>query len=402
MLNSPVVEPLFVNAYTAVTALGTGRRPTREAIVAMRSGLSPADFEAGPASGFIGRVAAIESAHFPPALADYDCRNNRLAWLGLQADGFIAAVRAASVRHGADRVGVIMGTSTSGILTTEDCYRERDPVTGALPDNVRLDTTHNFGCLAEFVRAACGVHGPALAISTACSSSAKAFAAAARWMAVGLVDAVVVGGVDSLCGTTLYGFAALQLISSERCRPFDVHRQGISLGEGAGFALLERDAIENPRGLALLGYGESSDAHHMSAPHPDGLGAERAMRAAVAMARVDPARIDYVNAHGTATRNNDNVEAIAIARFFGGTKPITSVKGFFGHTLGAAGAIGAVVSLLSIEGGFIPGTVNTTSIDPECGEAVCDATRACAVRYVLTNAFGFGGSNASLAFGAAY
>ncbi|MFN0304286.1 MAG: beta-ketoacyl-ACP synthase, partial [Burkholderiales bacterium] len=377
------MEPLYVNAYTAVTALGAGRGPTREAIVAMRSGLSPADFEAGPPFGFIGRVPVIESVLFPAAFADYDCRNNRLAWLGLQADGFIAAIHAASVRHGADRVGVIMGTSTSGILTTEIFYRERDPVTGALPGRVWLDTTHNFGSLAEFVRAASGVHGPAMVISTACSSSAKAFAVAARWMAAGLVDAVVVGGVDSLCGTTLHGFAALQLVSSERCRPFDVHREGISLGEGAGFALLERDPLDNPRGLALLGYGESSDAHHMSAPHPHGLGAERAMRAAVSMARIDPAAVDYVNAHGTATRNNDNVEAAAIARFLGGTKPIASVKGFFGHTLGAAGAISAVVSFLSIDGGFIPGTVNTTSIDPECGGAVCEATRAHEVRYVL-------------------
>ncbi len=400
MLNLPAVEPLFINAYTAVTALGAGRGPTHEAIVAMRSGLLPADFAAGPSFGFIGRVPAVESVLFPAALADYDCRNNRLAWLGLQADGFIEAVHAASVRRGVDRVGIVMGTSTSGILSTEACYRERDPVTGALPDTVRLDKTHNFGSLAEFVRAASGVRGPALVISTACSSSAKTFAVAARWMAAGLVDAVVVGGVDSLCGTTLYGFAALQLVSSERCRPFDMHRAGISLGEGAGFALLEREPLDNPRGLALLGYGESSDAHHMSAPHPHGLGAERAMRAAVAMARIDPAEIDYVNAHGTATRNNDNVEASAIARFLGGTKPITSVKGFFGHTLGAAGAISAVVSLLSIEGGFIPGTVNTTAIDPECGEAVCAATNAREVRHVLANAFGFGGSNASLAFGA--
>ncbi len=396
------MEPLYINAYTAVTALGAGRGPTRDALIAMRSGLAPADFDAGPAQGYIGRVAGLESVRLPATLDEYDCRNNRLAWLGLHADGFMATVDAAVDRHGRDRVGVVMGTSTSGILTTEQGYKERDPVTGALPPSVRLGTTHNFGSIAEFVRVATRVHGPALAISTACSSSAKAFAAAARWLAVGLVDAVVVGGVDSHCGTTLHGFGALQLVSNERCRPFDAHRDGISLGEGAGFTLVEREPNDNPRRLVLLGYGESSDAHHMSAPHPGGLGAELAMRGAMSMAGLDAARIDYVNAHGTATRNNDSVESAAVARLLGPTIPITSVKGFFGHTLGAAGAIGAVVSLLSIEFGFIPGTVNTTDIDPECGNAVQCTSVTREVRHVLVNAFGFGGSNASLAFGAAH
>ncbi len=366
----------------------------------MRSGLTPADFEAGPPCGYIGRVVGVEAVRLPEALLEYDCRNNRLAWLGLHADGFMAAVDAAAKRHGSRRVGVVMGTSTSGILSTEEGYRHRDQVTGALPDSVRLGNTHNFGSIAEFVRAATRVRGPALAISTACSSSAKAFAAASRWIAAGLADVVVVGGVDSHCGTTLHGFAALQLVSGDRCRPFDARRDGISLGEGAIYALVERAPIDNPHRLALLGYGESSDAHHMSAPHPEGVGAHLAMQGAMSMAGLDPMHIAYVNAHGTATRNNDSVEAAAIARLLGPRCPITSVKGFFGHTLGAAGALGAVVSLLSIEFGFIPGTVNTTDIDPDCGEAVQLTSRPAEVRYVLANAFGFGGSNAALAFGA--
>jgi 3-oxoacyl-[acyl-carrier-protein] synthase I len=400
LLNSTAVDPLYINAYTAVTALGAGREAMRHGLIAMRSRLTAADFEAGPPTGYIGRVPGLEDLRVPEALVEYDCRNNRLAWQALQVDDFLLFVQQAIERHGLDRVGVVVGTSTSGILSTELAYRMRDATTGALPKQLNLAATHNFGSLAEFVRAATGVCGPALTISTACSSSAKAFATAARWMQAGLLDAVIVGGVDSHCGTTLHGFGALQLVAKTPCRPFDVDRNGISLGEGAAFALMERRPIGNPKRLALLGYGESADAHHMSAPHPEGLGAELAMRGALRAAGLDAVQIDYVNAHGTATRNNDSVEAAAIARVLGAKKPITSGKGFFGHTLGAAGAISAVVSLLSIEFGFIPGTVNTVTIDPECGEAVCLASTRRDVRTVLANAFGFGGSNAAIALGA--
>lgn len=394
------MDPLYINAYTTVTALGAGRKATCDALLAMRSGLTAADFESGPPTGYIGRVWGVEDVRVPQSLGDYDGRNNRLAWLGLQTDGFLLAVHQAIERHGIDRVGVVMGTSTSGILSTEFAYRMRDAITGALPKSLNLAATHNFGSLSEFVRAATGVCGPALTISTACSSSAKAFATAARWMQAGLLDAVIVGGVDSHCGTTLHGFSALQLVSAMPCRPFDVERNGISLGEGAAFALLERRPIANPKRLAMLGFGESADAHHMSAPHPEGLGAELAMRAALHSAKLDPAQVDFVNAHGTATRNNDSVESAAISRVLGTKKPITSGKGFFGHTLGAAGAVSATVGLLSIEFGFIPGTVNTANIDPECGQAICLATVRKDIRTVLVNAFGFGGSNASIAFGA--
>jgi len=346
--------------------------------------------------GHIGRVAGLEAVRLPDALDIFDCRNHRLAWLGLHADGFIDAVRDACARHGARRVGVVVGTSTSGILTTEEGYRSRDPDTGQLPLASRFLHTHNFGALAEFVRVATGTAGPVLAISTACSSSAKAFASAARWIAAGLVDAVVVGGVDSLCGTTLHGFASLQLIAPTPCRPFDAHRDGISLGEAAAFVLVEAGAAG--AGLAVLGYGESSDAHHMSAPHPEGVGAERAMRDALAAS--GETQVDYVLAHGTATRNNDGVEAHAIRRVCGDACPITSVKGYTGHTLGAAGAVSAVIALGSIERGHVPGTVNTHEVDPDCGPSIAIATRAAPVRRVLVNAFGFGGSNASLVVGA--
>lgn len=392
--------PPYINAYTAVSALGDGRVATRDALLAMRSALVPNDFpHAAAVGGYIGRVAGVEAPILPERLSEYDCRNNRIAWRALHADGFNDAIAAASARHGAHRVGVIVGTSTSGILNAELGYRDREAISGKLPTWVRYRTTHNFGSLAEFVRAALQLSGPVIAISTACSSSAKAFATAARWITAGVIDAVVVGGVDSLCGTTLHGFTSLQLVAPRPCRPFDAHREGISLGEGGAFALLERECIDNPAGLALIGYGESSDAHHMSAPHPDGLGAELAMRQA--LDQRDPAidKVGFVHAHGTATRNNDNVEAKAIARVLGADTPITSTKGFSGHTLGAAGALGAAICLAAIEHEFIPGTVNTTEIDPECGTAVQRTSAPRKVDAVLENAFGFGGNNASLLFG---
>jgi len=392
------VQPLYVNAYTAVTAIGAGRDATRAALAAMRSGLAPNDFAPAPVDAYIGRVAGVESVALPERLRAFDCRNHRLAWLGLQQDGFRDAVARAAARHGPQRVAVIAGTSTSGVLSTEIAYRERDPSTGALPQTLSYANTQNFSALTRFVHLALELTGPTLTVSTACSSSSKVFASASRWIAAGLCDAAVVAGVDSLCGTTLYGFSALQLVSRTPCRPFDADRDGLSPGEGAGFALLERAPIGSE--LALLGYGESADAYHMSAPHPEGLGAQLAMAAALERSGLAPERIDYVNAHGTATRNNDVVEAHAIARVIGPDTPVTSLKGFFGHTLGASGIIGAVTSMIGIEHGFIPGTVNTRKVDPECEARIQLECAAHPVRTVLTNSLGFGGNNAALVFGA--
>lgn len=392
------MQPLFVNAYTAVSALGAGRAAMLEALRGMRSGLVPNDFAAAPVPGFVGRVPDVESVRLPAALAEFDCRNNRIAWLALEQDGFAEAVGRARVRHGGRRIGVIVGTSTSGILTTEEGYRNRDPVTGALPSAVRYAATHNFSALAWFVRRALELAGPAAAISTACSSSAKAFATAQRWIAAGVCDAAVVGGADSLCGTTLYGFESLQLVSRGPCRPFDVARDGLSLGEGAGFALLENTPGGPGPQLALAGYGESADAHHMSAPHPEGLGARLAMDAAVERSGLEPEAIDYVCAHGTATRNNDVVEARAIARLLGPRVPVSSVKGLLGHALGAAGVASAVATLLALEHGFVPGTANTATVDPACEANVLLRSEPRRLRAALVNAFGFGGNNASLVF----
>ncbi|QTD43699.1 beta-ketoacyl-[acyl-carrier-protein] synthase family protein [Ottowia testudinis] len=389
---------LALTAYTASSAVGHGRAALLDALRAGRGGLEPCDFETAQLQTWIGEVPGVDTVKLPLELAAYDCRNNRLALLGLRADGFEQAARAAMARHGAERVALVLGTSTSGILSAELAYRERD-ASGALPEWFDYGRTHNTGSLVAFVRDLMGLRGPAFAISTACSSSAKAFAAADRLIAAGLADAAIVGGVDSLCLTTLYGFASLELTSSEPCRPGDVARQGVSIGEAAVFALLER-SDQSDAAVVLNGWGEASDAHHMSAPHPEGRGSRAAMQGALARAGLAPADIDYINLHGTATPANDVAEGLAVASVFGTSfgsgLPCSSTKGMTGHTLGAAGALEAVVSALALEHGLVPASVGTRVPDPAIPVALALQPSAAKLRHVLSNSFGFGGSNASL------
>ena len=340
---------LAISSYTTGNAAGIGKAATALALREGRSGLAPNDLDWAPLPCWIGRVAGLDGDDrigIPATLADFDCRNNRLALLALEQDGFMAAVGEAGRRFGPARVGVFIGTSTSGILSTELAYQQREPQSGRLPAHYRYETTHNLDATTEFVRRVLGLTGPAMTISTACSSSAKVFCLAERFIRLGLIDAAVVGGVDSLCHTTLYGFNALQLVSPDVCRPFDVARRGLSIGEAAGFALIERRNT-NDAGLQLLGYGETSDAHHMSTPHPEGEGARRAMQEALDRAGLAAADIDYVNLHGTATLANDRAEQRAVHAVFGSTTACSSTKGFTGHTLGAAGITEAVIALLS-------------------------------------------------------
>ena len=269
------MQPIYLRHITLATSIGTGLAATLRALREGRSGLAPCAFETVALNTFVGQVADDALRPVRDDLQPFDCRNNRLAQLALMQDGFAAAVAQARRRFGPTRLGVFVGTSTSGIFETELAYRHRDPHTGALPPGFEYARRHSTYALAAFVQAWLDLRGPAVVISTACSSSVKVFAAAARAIAAGLCDAAVVGGADSLCLTTLYGFHSLGLVSSSPCRPFDRDRSGISIGEGAGFALLtpEGDAAD----LRLLGAGESADAHHMSTPHPEGLGARLAM-----------------------------------------------------------------------------------------------------------------------------
>ena len=393
------MQPLAISHYSIVNSLGAGAAAVAYALREGRTGLTPCDFETARLETWIGQVTGLDAVRLRPDLSAYDCRNNRLAQAGLEADGYAGAVAAAREKYGAARIAVFMGTSTSGILETELAYRRRDAQTGALPADFHYAETHNTFSLADFVQRHLGLTGPAFVVSSACSSSAKVFGHAARMMAAGVCDAAVVGGVDSLCLTTLYGFHSLGLTSRAPCRTFDADRDGISVGEGAGFALLEK--LPSPGAMLLLGVGESCDAYHMSSPHPDGLGARLAMQQALAAAGLAPAAIDYVNLHGTATKANDASEDKAVYELFGGATPVSSTKGATGHLLGAAGITEAIICMLAVEAGLLPGGLHTRTIDPGLRSNYLLENRDTRVARVLSNSFGFGGSNCSLVLGRA-
>jgi 3-oxoacyl-[acyl-carrier-protein] synthase-1 len=293
-------------------------------------------------------------------------------------------------------VALLLGTSTASIGATEEAYRRLD-ADGGMPDDMLRPAIHAPHSLGAFVTVALALEGPCLTVSTACSSSAKVLASAERMLRLGLIDAAVVGGVDTLCDSVLFGFNALELVSPEPCRPFDAARNGISIGEAAGFALLERiDAA--PDAPRLLGYGEASDAYHMSTPHPQGLGAELALNDALARAGLDPAQVDYINLHGTASQKNDEVEAALVGRAFPASTRASSTKGFTGHTLGAAGIVEATVALQAIEHGLVPGNLGGDTPDPVCGAQFAWRNEERRIDVALSNSFGFGGNNACLAF----
>lgn len=393
------MPPLAIRAYTATTALGRGTAAQAHALADSRSGLRRNDFGTDPLDTWIGRVDGVEDAPLPDALAHWECRNNRLAWIALHQDGVPAALAAAVARHGADRVALVVGTSTASIGATEEAYTRLDD--GRFPPDLMRLGVHHPHSLGGFLQEATGLRGSCVTVATACSSSAKVFAQAARLIHAGLADAALVGGVDTLCGSVLFGFNSLQLVSTAPCRPFDAARDGLSLGEAGGFAVLERAEAGDHAGLQLRGYGESSDAHHMSAPHPQGLGAQAAMRAALARGGVAPADVGYLNLHGTATPANDTVEAGAVAALFPPTLHASSTKGWTGHTLGAAGIVESVVALLALENGLMPGTLNSADPDAACGPQIRFAHAHGAPRYAMNNSFGFGGNNCSLLFGRA-
>jgi 3-oxoacyl-[acyl-carrier-protein] synthase-1 len=391
------MHPLPIAASTMTNACGVGTTEVLRALRAGVSGLRRNDFEpAATLTTWIGRVDAVDASRMPEAFAAYDCRNNRLAQLALEQDGFVAAARGAAQRYGADRIGVFLGTTTSGILATELAYRAvaRQAAIGGgslTPELYRC--RHSLFATTEFVRAYLGLRGPAATISTACSSSAKVFAAASRAIAAGNCDAAVVGGVDSLAMSTLFGFHSLELLSRHPCRPCAMDRDGISIGEAAGFALLDPEAEAAVR---VAGAGESSDAYHMSSPHPEGAGAASAMRSALGNANLAAGDIDYINLHGTASRPNDAAEDRAIFSVFGAATKVSSTKGWIGHTLGAAGIMGALIGEQALRQQWMPGTQNCERVDPSLACAVVLHSRPMRLRRVLCNAFGFGGTNCSL------
>ena len=386
-----------IAAYSTLHAAGAGNQESWQAIVAGQSGLRPNTLPWCDLPSWVGEVVAVNDTPLPAELKAWDCRTHRLAWLALQHDALRHAVARVVERYGATRVGLVLGSSTAGIRSTEVAYKEwRDR--GNWPEDFDYRRTHSLDALCRFTAGLLGLQGPMVTISTACSSSAKVFVIAQRWIDCGLIDAALVGGVDSLCLTTLHGFNSMQLLSSEICRPFDTARNGISIGEAAGFVLLDRESAV----INLVGGGESSDAWHMSAPHPDGLGARAAMQQALQAANLKPEDIGYVNAHGTATVANDRAEAAATRAVFGfDAVPISSTKGVTGHTLGAAGITEAIVVIQALEQLTLPPSANLRDLDPQLGLDVVAHARHAELHHGMSNSFGFGGTNCSLIFGRA-
>lgn len=389
---------LEIGPYTASSAAGIGLLAMRESIASRRTGLRRNDLGGCDLDTWIGRVEGLESVELPDGLEHLQSRNNQLAWLGLQQDHFLEKVNDLKSRVGADRIGVVIGTSTSSIGRTEEAY-EQLLSTEEMPEEYRQPQVHTLHSPGLFVSHVTGITGPSMTISTACSSSAKVFASATRWVQSGIVDAVLVGGVDSLCNSVLYGFNSLELIASDQCRPFDRRRNGINIGEACGYAMVAREGILPEARLCLAGYGESSDAYHMAQPHPEGRGAVIAIDLALKRAGLTADSIEYVNLHGTATPANDRIEGRVLAQRFDQQTMASSSKGWTGHALGAAGILESVITLEAISNGTVPGTLNCEEMDPEIEFQVITDNVNAEVRYALSNSFGFGGNNAALIFG---
>ncbi len=299
---------------------------------------------------------------------------------------------------GSERVAVVLGSSTGGIDATEIALRH-ERQTGSLPEGYRFRDIHPYDSLLDLVGDVLGLEGPRYIVSTACSSAGKAMAAAQRLLHAGLADAALVGGADALCEMTVRGFSGLGVLSEEPCRPFEKSRTGISIGEGAALLILEANSNAS---IQLLGAGECSDAYHATTPHPEGIGAELAMRACLEMAGLTPNEVDYLNAHGTGTDKNDAMEALAISRVLGDGLSFSSTKHKTGHQLGTAGATEAIVCVQAVAEGrlppeFLPGPEEAMAWDPDL--AVRPHTTKRNVEVALSNSFAFGGSNVTVAVG---
>jgi 3-oxoacyl-[acyl-carrier-protein] synthase-1 len=397
-------RPLGVAAMGLVTPLGSGSEAVARVLFeGSRAGLAPRDDLCPGRSVWVGQVTdPLPSS--PPQAAAYDCRNNRMML------GALSQIRedvdAAIDRHGATRVGIVLGTSTGG-MSEQESARHHRMHTGEWPAGSHY-RQWEMGALSEYAALALGIGGPAYVIATACSASAKVFASGRRLIEAGVCDAVVVGGADTLCRLTAAGFSSLEAISPSPCNPFSRNRDGINIGEGAAAFLLTRDDAP----VQLLGSGECSDAYHISAPHPEGRGAHQAMRLALDDAAIHPDDVAYINLHGTGTPLNDVMEAKAIAALFDRSMPCSSTKAMIGHALGAAGACEAAFTWLTLNPAFNP----HNRLPPHLWDGLSDPAlptlhlTSAGERYeerdgravMLSNSFAFGGNNVVLAFGRGY
>ncbi|MET3132921.1 3-oxoacyl-[acyl-carrier-protein] synthase-1 [Oxalobacteraceae bacterium GrIS 1.11] len=388
----------YLNACGIVCALGDGHAAVKAGLLERAaSGVAPTEAWSPGRALALGRVqTALPSvAHLAPR---HRSRNNQLALAALAQ--IRPALEAAIARHGAARVGVVLGTSTSGVAETESAMRQY-VLDASLPAAFHYGQ-QEMASPAAMLAEELGIEGPAYVHSSACSSGAKAMASAARLIQMGLCDAVLTGGVDALCGFTVAGFSALASVSATQCNPFSANRKGINIGEGAALFLMSRE----PAAVALRGWGEASDGHHISAPDPAGGGARLAIAQALARAGVGADQIDYINLHGTATPQNDAMEAQVIEAMFGGAVALSSTKPFTGHALGAAAAIEAALCWLAMQDDNPDGKLPPHLWDgvPDPALPVLNLVRPGAalgrpLRWALSNSFAFGGSNAVLVLG---
>ncbi len=387
---------MFLNELGIVCALGEGKA---EVLAAWLSGHC---VQPTPVPWLDSDIPALSVKaglpHIPPSLKRYDCRNNRILLSALAQ--IEPAVRQSMGRYGAERVGLVIGTSTSGIAGGEQAVGVLR-ATGQMPSSYHYKQ-QELGGAAEFLARYLDIQGPAFTVSTTCSSSANALASARRLLRLGVCDVVFVGGGDALCRTTLEGFTALGAITKTRCNPFSKNRDGTVIGEGAALFLMSRE----PSPIALLGVGASSDAYHISAPRPDGACAIAAMQAALQDAGLASGQVDYINLHGTATWQNDAMESRAVGQLFGSDTPCGSSKPATGHCLGAAGAIEAGLCWLILSGlnreNRLPPHLWDGEADPEMarlGFVTLEKLRAKPLQYCLSNSFAFGGNNVSLLIG---
>lgn len=390
-LSVTVSSAYAITAYSACCALGSTCDEVLSALYAGRSGLRESAFAPGITTA-LGSVADPLPA-LPVKLKGYDTRLARLATL--LAEPLQPRLGSALRRYGADRLGIVVASSTAGLAATEAAYLSWN-TSRSLPASYSFERSHAFHALVEVLRGLSGARGPGYVVSTACSSGNKVFGSAQRLLASGAVDAVLVGGIDTLCQITVRGFHSLGILSPKPCRPFARERDGTSIGEGGALLLIERDAAGR---VGLWGVGECCDAHHMTQPAADGAGAVAAMRLALCDAGIAAEQIDHVNAHGTGTPLNDVAEARAIQTVFGDHVPVVSTKGATGHMLGAAAAVEAVFAVAAIERASIPPGLGSQPRDPSIGLDIPERARSQRCRFVLSQALAFGGSNAAVIFG---
>ena len=388
---------IYLSDFALVNPLGSNLADIKKNMLSgKRDGLIQNETLPNQDSLFVGAVT--EKLPTLTSKATYfNTRNNQLAKLALQSLTDELIDLKATIPS--ERIGVIVGTSTSGIYEGENAVKV-ELESGKFPNDYDYRMQEMFN-LAEFIADDLGIEGPAFTISTACSSSAKAFITAKELILAGIIDAAIVGGVDALCGMTVNGFSALDSTSSGLCQPSSKVRDGINLGEAAALCVLRKDKGN----IKLLGCGESSDAHHMSAPHPEGEGAITAMRQAVESAGIVPGDVDYINLHGTATPKNDAMEAIAVNALFGSKTPCSSVKGMIGHTLGAAGATEIGMCWLMMQDNnryLIPHCFDNNKDDSMAEIALTQVGQQSKkpIKYCLSNSFAFGGNNVSIIIGA--